>query len=68
MSKVGLLPLVKMLERIESGGYPIAISRLKIKKKNRPDQYDVELTVSAYQKRSAEDAKGKGKKGKKGKR
>jgi len=72
MSKVGLLPLVKMLERVERGGYPIAVSRLKIKKKSRPDQYDVELTVSAYEKKSGSSAKGKkskkSKKSKKGKR
>ncbi len=67
MSKVGLLPLVKMLERVESGGYPVAISRLKVKKKSRPDQYDVELTVSAYEKKLAPSSKDK-KNGKKGKR
>jgi hypothetical protein len=66
MSKVGLLPLVKMLERVESGGYPVAVSRLKIKKKTRPDQYDVELTASAYEKKLASSSKDK--KGKKGKR
>ena len=66
MSKVSLLPLVKMMERVVSSGYPLAISRLKIKKKSRADQYDVELTVSTYEKRKGGSKKSK--KSKKGKR
>ncbi len=49
MRKVGMLALVRTLERIEGAGYPIVISRLNIRARGRePDSYDVELGVSAY--------------------
>lgn len=49
LRKVGLANLSKMLERIERAGYPIVISKLDIRKRlAEPDSYDVELVVSAY--------------------
>lgn len=53
MRKTGLRGLSKTLERIARSGYPVAITRLEIKPKvGEPDSYDVELNVSAYEKKS----------------
>ena len=50
--KVGLLPLSKMLERVESGGYPVAVSRLNIKPRSgEPDSYDAEIGVSSFERK-----------------
>jgi general secretion pathway protein M len=47
--KVGLLPLAKMLERIEQSGYPVVISKISIKPRSgESDSYSVELGVSAF--------------------
>ena len=53
MRNVGLKALVKMLERIETSGHPVAITQLNIKAKTTPDEYDVKLAVSAYDKKIA---------------
>lgn len=51
MKQVNLKPLVKMLERIERSGHPVAITMLDIKARaTGPDLYDVTLGVSAYDK------------------
>ncbi|RLB61226.1 MAG: hypothetical protein DRI90_11855 [Deltaproteobacteria bacterium] len=65
MRKVNLLPLVKMLEKIERSGHPVAITMLSIKARATvPDEYDVQLGVSAYDKKGAvakADTEGSGK-------
>jgi general secretion pathway protein M len=49
LHKVGMLNLVKMLEKIEQSGHPVVISRLNIRPRSgEPDSYEVELGVSAY--------------------
>jgi len=49
LHKVGMLKLAKFMERIEQSGNPITISSLNIRKRGPdPDMYDVELTVSAF--------------------
>ncbi|WP_437734159.1 type II secretion system protein GspM [Sorangium sp. So ce1335] len=49
MHKIGMLGLAKMLERIESSGHPVAVTRLNIKPRaGEPDSYEVELGVSAF--------------------
>lgn len=49
LRKVGMLPLVQMLESLENAGHPIVISRLNLRKRGQdPDSYDVELGVSAF--------------------
>ncbi len=54
MRKVNLLPLVKMLEKIERSGHPVAITMLSIKARaSVPDEYDVQLGVSAFDKKGA---------------
>jgi general secretion pathway protein M len=57
MRKVNLKPLITMLEKIERSGHPVAVTRLSVKTRpSGPDLYDVQLAVSAY------DKKGKNKK------
>lgn len=57
MRKVGLLALSKMLEKLETGGYPLAVTRLNIKPRGgEQDSYDVELGISTYE-RKADAAK-----------
>jgi general secretion pathway protein M len=49
LHKVGMLKLVKFMERIEQSGNPIRISSLNIRKRGpEPDMYDVDMTVSAF--------------------
>ena len=49
LKKVGLVGLVKFMERVSAGTYPISISALDIRKRGvEPDSYDVEMTVSAF--------------------
>jgi general secretion pathway protein M len=49
LRKVGMLNLVKFMERIEQSGHPVTISRLNIRKRGtEQDAYDVEMYVSAY--------------------
>jgi general secretion pathway protein M len=54
MRKVSLKPLVKMLEKMERSGHPVGITQLGIKKRvSAPDEYDVTMAVSAYDKKGA---------------
>ncbi|WP_437506697.1 hypothetical protein [Sorangium sp. So ce1099] len=49
MHRIGMLGLAKMLERVESSGHPVAVTRLNIKPRaGEPDSYEVELGVSAF--------------------
>lgn len=49
LRKVDLAKLAKFLEKIEVAGHPIVLSKLNIHKRiSEPDSYDVELIVSAY--------------------
>lgn len=49
LRKVGMLNLVKFMERIEQSGHPVMISRLNIRKRGtEQDSYDVEMFVSSY--------------------
>jgi hypothetical protein len=49
LKKVGLVGLVKFMERVSAGTYPIAITALNVRKRGvEPDSYDVEMTVSAF--------------------
>jgi len=59
MHKVGMLPLAKMLEKIEQSGYPVAITKLSIKPRSgEPDSYEVELGVSAFDRKADGPAPG----------
>jgi hypothetical protein len=49
LRKVGLLGLVKFMERVAGGPDPISITKLNVRKRGvEADAYDVEMTVSAY--------------------
>ena len=49
LHKVGMLKLAKFMEHIEQTGYPVRISSLNIRKRGpEPDMYDVDMTVSAF--------------------
>jgi general secretion pathway protein M len=44
-----MLPLAKFVESIEMSGYPVAVTRLNIRKRSgEADSYDVEFGVSSY--------------------
>jgi len=47
--KVGLLELVKFMERVSGGAEPIGITKLNVRKRGvEPNSYDVQMTVAAY--------------------
>jgi len=49
LKKSGMASIAKFLEAIEKSAYPVAVSRLNIRKRaGEPDSYDVEVGVSAY--------------------
>lgn len=49
LRQVKLRPLIDMLESIESSPYPVAVSKLDFRRRfGQPDQYDVEMTVIAF--------------------
>jgi general secretion pathway protein M len=51
--KIGMLALAKTLEKIEQSGYPLAVTRLNVKPRSgEPDSYEVELGVSAYDRKA----------------
>lgn len=52
--KIGMLALAKTLEKIEQSGYPVAVTRLNIRPRgaSEPDFYEVELGVSAYDRKA----------------
>jgi len=50
LKKTGMLPLVRFLESLEKSGYPLAISRLEIRKRSgENDAFDVECGVASYE-------------------
>ncbi|MBX3126661.1 MAG: type II secretion system protein M [Polyangiaceae bacterium] len=58
LRKVGMLNLSKFMEGIEQSGHPVSISRLNIRKRGtEQDSYDVEMFVSAYDRKAEERRK-----------
>ncbi len=59
MHKIGMKPFVKMLEKIERSGYPVAITKLNLKPRSgEADSWEVELGVSAFDRKEVKgDAK-----------
>jgi general secretion pathway protein M len=54
LKKSGMAPIAKFIEAIEKSNYPVAVSRLNIRKRaGEPDSYDVEIGVSAYDRSDA---------------
>jgi general secretion pathway protein M len=53
--RVGMLNLVQFMEKVEQSGYPVSISQLNIRKRGTEiDMYDVEMAVSAFERKAAE--------------
>lgn len=53
LRKVGMLNLVNFMEKIEQSGHPVTISRINIRKRGtEPDSFDVEMIVSAYDRKA----------------
>jgi general secretion pathway protein M len=49
LKKTGMLPFARFLESIEQSGYPVAVTRLNIRKRSgENDSYDIEVGVSSY--------------------
>lgn len=49
LKRTGMLALAHFLESIERSGYPMAVTRLNIRRRSgEPDSYDVDLGVSSY--------------------
>jgi general secretion pathway protein M len=54
LKKAGMYPISKFIEGLEKSGYPVAVTRLSIRKRSgEPDSYDVEIGVSAYDRNEA---------------
>lgn len=59
LRKVGMLKLVKFLEKIEQSGYPVKITQINVRKRgSEPDSYDVDLVVSAFDRKAEPKAAG----------
>jgi general secretion pathway protein M len=58
LRKVGMLKLVRFLEKIELSGHPVKVSQIDIRKRPDPDSYDVDLVVSAFDHKAPETKPG----------
>jgi general secretion pathway protein M len=58
LRKVGMLKLVRFLEKIEQSGHPVKVSQIDIRKRPDPDSYDVDLIVSAFDHKALEPKPG----------
>ncbi len=49
LKKAGMYPIAKFIEALEKSTYPVAVTRLGVRKRSgEPDSYDVEIGVSAF--------------------
>lgn len=56
LKKTGMLALAKFLESIEKSGYPMAITKLNIRRRSgEPDSYDVDMGVASYDRAAVAD-------------
>jgi hypothetical protein len=54
LKKTGMLPAVRFLEAIEQSGYPLAVTRLNLRKRSgENDSFDFEVGVSSYERSDA---------------
>ncbi|HEY3494547.1 MAG TPA: hypothetical protein VGK73_07670 [Polyangiaceae bacterium] len=59
LRKVGMLKLVKFLEKIEQSGHPVRITQFDVRKRgSEPDSYDVDMIVSAFDRKAPETKPG----------
>jgi len=53
LRKIGMLALAKFLERIETSGYPVKVTQINVRKRGSElDSYDVDLVVSAFDRKA----------------
>jgi len=58
LRKVGMLKLVKLMEKIETSGHPLALASLNIRKRgSEPDSFDIDMVVSAFDRKAPEPKK-----------
>jgi general secretion pathway protein M len=58
LRKVGMLKLLRFMEKIEQSGHPVQISQINIRKRgSEPDSYDVDMLVSAFDRKEAPKTK-----------
>ncbi len=58
LRKVGMLKLIHLMEKIETSGHPMTLSSLNIRKRaTEPDSYDVDVVVSAFDRKAPEPKK-----------
>jgi hypothetical protein len=53
-----MLKLVRFLEKIEHSGHPVKVSQIDIRKRTEPDSYDVDMIVSAFDRKAPEPKPG----------
>jgi len=62
LRKVGMLKLIHLMERIETSGHPVIMSSLNIRKRLvEPDSFDVDMVVSAFDRKAPEPKKAEAK-------
>lgn len=55
LHKIGMLNLVKFLEKLEQSGHPVAVNKIDIRKRaTEQDSYDVDMILSAYDRKVEE--------------
>jgi general secretion pathway protein M len=58
LRKVGMLKLIHFMEGVEKSGHPVVLSSLNIRKRgSEPDSYDVDMVVSAFDRKAPEPKK-----------
>ena len=58
LRKVGMLSLVKFMEKIAQSGHPVSVTRLNVRKRGTElDSFDVEMIVSAFDRKAEEKKK-----------
>ncbi|MFC1642937.1 hypothetical protein ACFL5O_09695 [Myxococcota bacterium] len=61
LRRVGMYALAKFMEGLAQSGYPVTLSRLNIRKRGvEPDSFDVEMVVSAFDRKVKEKAQKRG--------
>lgn len=62
LRKVGMLKLIHLMEGVEKSGHPVSLSSLNIRKRgSEPDSYDVDMVVSAFDRKAPEPKKAEAK-------
>lgn len=59
LQRVGMLKIARFMERVEQSGFPVSITLLTIRKRGvEPDSYDVDMVVSAFERKPDKPAAG----------